>query len=84
MCNVKNIKPAINQTMKAGQILIAKKECIMINTKENALIIGKEYPIKEVRPYNIVIKSEVGDNHLFGIHKDSKWMSYWGDYFDLK
>ena len=51
--------------LKIGDILIAKRDCIMIHTKANALIIGKEYPITSIDNGAIFIESEISKNHRF-------------------
>jgi hypothetical protein len=58
--------------IKEGTILIAINECIMNessfeNAGKPALIIGKEYVVKEVTRNQILIESELDENHFFEI-----------------
>lgn len=53
--------------MKEGTILIAKDLCKMNKTEVCALIIGKEYPVKDVFRNQIVVFSEIDENHYFDI-----------------
>jgi hypothetical protein len=57
-----------------GTKLIAINECIMNkssfgNAGKTALIIGKEYVVKEVTRNEIEIKSEVDERHYFKLKK---------------
>mgnify|MGYP003609381017 CR=1 FL=1 len=51
--------------LKVGDIIIAKDECIMDDTKLPALIIGKEYEITFIGKNTFIINSEIGE-HTFG------------------
>lgn len=53
--------------MKIGDILIAIDECKMEDTNDNALIIGKHYPIVEIDAKNVYIESEIANLHSFKI-----------------
>lgn len=50
--------------LKVGDIIIAKDECIMDDTKLPALIIGKEYEITFSGKNTFIINSEIGE-HTF-------------------
>lgn len=69
--------------LQIGTILIAKTVCRMKDGSGNALIIGKEYPIKAINGYDdIIIESENEVNHYFDI--DENEPHYYGRYFDVK
>ena len=60
------------ETLKVGDLLTAKDECIMDETSftdagKPALIIGKKYPIEKIIHHSteIVIQGELG-THFFG------------------
>ena len=54
-------------TPTTGTILIAKDPCEMSDGSGEALIVGKEYPIKAAVVTGIIIKSEIDECHLFSI-----------------
>ena len=68
--------------LQVGTILVAKKECRMKNGSGNALIVGKEYPIKSIKGSDIIIKSEIDANHFFETNENEA--SYYGRFFDIK
>lgn len=72
--------------LQIGTILIAKVNCAMTNGSGNALIVGKEYPIKELKGVNgydnIIIESELDKTHYFDIGEYNP--GYYGRYFDVK
>jgi len=70
------------ERLKKGSILIAKTECRMYGGTECALIIGKEYEIKDVTRDEIIIDSELGGEHYFSIDESAK--HFYEKYFDLK
>ena len=45
--------------------LIANDPCEMLNGSGPALIVGKEYPVKDILNCCIVIESEIDECHLF-------------------
>ena len=51
--------------LKVGDMLVAIDNCIMTDTKEQALTIGKSYRVNNVTNYSIYVKSNVDDNHEF-------------------
>lgn len=53
------------ENLKVGDILEAIDVCEMSESKEHALIVGKQYPIKEVDCKQITITSEVYKEHTF-------------------
>ena len=69
--------------LKIGTILIAKTVCRMNDGSGNALIVGKEYPIKAINHMeDIIIESETFVNHYFDVNENEP--HYYGKYFDLK
>jgi hypothetical protein len=69
--------------LEIGTILIAKTICKMKDGTGNALVIGKEYPIKKINECDeIVIESETDVDHYFDIDEDEP--HYYGKYFDIK
>lgn len=55
--------------LKVGDILEAIDVCEMSESKEHALIVGKQYKIKEVDSKQITIKSEVDKEHTFPLYE---------------
>lgn len=53
------------ENLKVGDLLEAIDVCEMSESKEHALIVGKQYPIKEVDCKQITITSEVYKEHTF-------------------
>ena len=62
MLNKSNMENKYN--LKVGDIIIAKDECIMDDTKLPALIIGKEYEISQIKDDYLIIDGELGE-HFF-------------------
>jgi len=82
--DLKTIEPEI----KVGTVLIAKDACKgfyskTTNKPQNALIVGKEYKVIGINTTtdDLVIISEIGNFHGFGINKDDA--GYFGEYFDI-
>ena len=50
--------------LKVGDIIIAKDECVMIDDKKKALVIGKEYEISQIKDDYLIIEGELGE-HFF-------------------
>jgi hypothetical protein len=66
-----------------GTQLIAKSVCRMKDGSGNALIIGKEYLVKEITEIgDIVIESETEKRHYFGT--DESEDGYYLVFFDVK
>lgn len=65
--------------IKVESVLIANNVCKMKNGEGNALLIGKEYLVKEIDKHNecIIIESEINANHWFPIEGIEEW-------FDVK
>ena len=61
----KKNKTMNTENLKVGDVLIAIDECKMTDSKEKALIIGKEYPIIKTSDTHFYINSEFDDNHMF-------------------
>lgn len=53
------------ENLKVGDLLEAIDVCEMSESKEHALIVGKQYPIKEVDSKQITIASDVYKEHTF-------------------
>lgn len=53
------------ENLKIGDLLEAIDVCEMSESKEHALIVGKQYPIKELDCKYITITSEVYKEHTF-------------------
>ncbi len=64
--------------LKIGTVLIAKHNCKMKDGSGSALIVGKEYQITFIyeRTQEIVIKSELFDDHFFDITELEKYFAY--------
>ena len=62
--------------LKVGDIIIAKDECVMIDDKKKALVIGKEYEISQIKDDYLIIEGELG-KHFFEIKE-------FDDFFYLK
>lgn len=73
-----NIKDILTKpTVTSDSILVAKDVCVMDSEeKEQALIIGKEYKVKEIADGCIVIQSEIDENHFFNFEGEQSWMQY--------
>jgi hypothetical protein len=69
--------------LAVGTILIAKDVCKSDDSDEESLIIGKEYPIAEIFPDKIRVKTEHTDYHYFHIATELAEY-YYGTYFDIK
>lgn len=69
-------------TPTKGTNLIAKEPNNIFG--KNSLVVGKEYPIKEIRVHSelIVIESEIFSDHYFGLVESEP--NYWGNYFEIK
>lgn len=67
----------MKHNLKVGDILIAKDECLMEETNEKALIIGKKYKIKGIEADYFYITSELGSNHCF-------YLADIDEFFDIK
>ena len=66
-----------------GQILIAKSVLKMKDGTGNALVIGKEYPIKKIiRDIDVVIESENCEEHYFDMLPGKP--GYFGKYLTVK
>jgi hypothetical protein len=50
---------------KKGQKIKAVDPCTMYDSEEDALIIGKIYKIVEVTEKEIIVKTEIDQNHFF-------------------
>ena len=50
--------------LKVGDIIIAKDECVMIEDKRKALVVGKEYEISQIIDNYLKIEGELG-NYFF-------------------
>ena len=50
--------------LKKGDKIIAKDECVMIDDKKKALVIGKEYEISQIKDDYLIIEGELGE-HFF-------------------
>jgi len=51
--------------IKVGDKLIAIDPCRMLHSGEEALIVGKAYPVKAVNYSSIRIASELDSDHIF-------------------
>ena len=62
MLNKSNMENKYN--LIVGDIIIAKDECVMIEDKKKALVIGKEYEISQIKDDYLIIEGELG-KHFF-------------------
>lgn len=64
-----------------GTVLTATTNCKMKDGSGNALIIGKEYPIKQINDNFMVIETELFLEHYFYLDKNDSY--YYGLYFNI-
>jgi len=73
---------AIQQPLlKTGDTLIAKDACCMNISKRDALTIGNKYEIIYINNFDLTVKDDFGEEHLFSLSKEKD--SYWQIYFNL-
>lgn len=74
--------------IKVGTILLAKDVCCMRETNKNALVIGKEYVVKNTTSNRgFKIDSLASKDHIFAWHDTDKTSDHsdcWCTYFNLK
>jgi len=72
----------MEDNLEVGTVLVAHKKCKMQDGFSQALIVGKEYPIKGFFGGMLVIHSETDDDHYF--HMDEDDVNYYKNWFNVK
>lgn len=77
-----NISQILNPpTLTLESILIAKNTCKMESIEDSeALILGKEYTINKIENDQIIVTTELFENHIFNLEGEDSWTVF----FNLK